>query len=47
MFTGHGVTVDRGNFVGQAEYVQRRNDRYYNIVAANGWYVMSGYRLGR
>ncbi len=40
------VSVDRGNVVAQAEYVQRRNEMYYNIVAANGWYVMGGYRFG-
>lgn len=45
-FTGVGVSVDRGNVVAQAEYVQRRNEMYYNIVAANGWYVMGGYRFG-
>jgi hypothetical protein len=46
-FTGYGVTIDHGKFIGQAEYVQRRGEYYYNLVAANGWYAMAGYRLGK
>jgi len=45
-FTGYGVTFERGAVVAQAEYVQRRTGTYYNIVAANGWYLMGGYRFG-
>jgi hypothetical protein len=45
-FTGYGVTLDRGSVIAQAEYVQRRTGTYYNIVAANGWYLMGGYRFG-
>lgn len=46
-FTGFGVTVNQGNFVGQAEYVKRRPETlYYNIAAADGWYAMGGYRFG-
>jgi hypothetical protein len=45
-FTGYGITYDEGNVVAQAEYVQRRAEFYYNLVAANGWYTMGGYRFG-
>ncbi len=45
-FTGFGVVVDHDNIVAQAEYVQRRAEFYYNIVASDGWYTMGGYRLG-
>lgn len=46
-FTGFGVTVNQGNFIGQAEYVERRPETlYYNIAAADGWYAMGGYRFG-
>lgn len=45
-FTGYGITYDKGNVIAQAEYVQRRADFYYNLVAANGWYTMGGYRFG-
>lgn len=45
-FTGYGITFDQGNVIAQAEYVQRRADYYYNLVAANGWYTMGGYRIG-
>lgn len=45
-FTGYGITFDQGNVIAQAEYVQRRADFYYNLVAANGWYTMGGYRIG-
>jgi hypothetical protein len=45
-FTGYGITYDEGNVIAQAEYVQRRAEYYYNLVAANGWYTMAGYRFG-
>jgi hypothetical protein len=45
-FTGVGATVDHDNIVAQAEYVQRRAGDYFNITAANGWYIMGGYRFG-
>ncbi len=43
-FTGVGVTVDRNNLVGQAEYVMRRSEEYGDLVDANGWYMLGGYR---
>lgn len=46
-FTGFGATVDHNNIVAQAEFVQRRAGYYYNIVSANGWYLMGGYRFGK
>jgi hypothetical protein len=46
-FTGFGVSVDHNNIVAQAEFVERRAGYYYNIVSANGWYVMGGYRFGK
>ena len=45
-FTGYGISFDQDNVIAQAEYVQRRADYYYNLVAANGWYMMGGYRFG-
>ncbi len=45
-FTGYGVTVEQGNIIAQAEYVQRRAEFYYNLVASDGWYTMGGYRFG-
>jgi Gram-negative porin len=46
-FTGFGASVDHNNIVAQAEFVERRAGYYYNIVSANGWYVMGGYRFGK
>lgn len=45
-FHGLGVSYDKGNLLAQAEYVQRRSEHYYNLVAADGWYTMGGYRFG-
>jgi len=45
-FNGIGVSYDKGNVLAQAEYVQRRSEHYYNLVAADGWYAMGGYRFG-
>ena len=45
-FTGYGITFDQDHIIAQAEYVQRRAEYYYNLVAANGWYMMGGYRFG-
>jgi len=45
-FHGIGVSYDKGNVLAQAEYVQRRSEHYYNLVAADGWYAMGGYRFG-
>jgi hypothetical protein len=45
-FHGLGVSYDKGNVLAQAEYVQRRSENYYNLVAADGWYAMGGYRFG-
>lgn len=46
-FTGFGLSMDHDNIVAQAEFVQRRGGYYYNITAANGWYLMGGYHVGK
>jgi hypothetical protein len=45
-FNGIGLSYDKGNVLAQAEYVLRRSEHYYNLVAADGWYAMGGYRFG-
>lgn len=45
-FTGIGATVDRNNVVVQAEFVTRRSATSPDLVNADSWYVMGGYRLG-
>lgn len=45
-FTGIGVSYDKDKVLAQAEWVQREADVFYNVVTANGWYAMGGYRLG-
>lgn len=45
-FTSFGMTVDNGSYIAQAEYVQRRAELFYNLAAADAWYVMGGYRFG-
>lgn len=44
-FTGFGAIVDRNNIIAQAEYVTRRSEKAPNIVDADGWYVLGGYRF--
>lgn len=43
-FTGLGVGVERGNWVGSAEYTERKSDCY--VPDTTGWHVMAGYRFG-
>lgn len=43
-FTGVGLSLDRGNWVGATEYTQRRSDCY--VPDTTGWHVMGGYRFG-
>jgi hypothetical protein len=45
-FKGLGVSYDKDKIIAQAELVERGSDNYYNTVAADGWYVMGGYRFG-
>jgi hypothetical protein len=45
-FNAFGATYDRGTLVVQAEFVQRRAKAFRPIVAADGRYVMAGYRFG-
>ncbi len=45
-FTGVGASVDRNDFVLQTEYVLRRSALVGAMIDANGWYVLSGYRIG-
>jgi hypothetical protein len=44
-FSDLGVLVDHSNIVAQAEYVMRRSESLPDLVNANGWYVLAGYRL--
>lgn len=46
IFNAFGATWDRDNLILQAEYVQRRATMLGEIVAADGHYVMAGYRFG-
>lgn len=46
-FNGFGFTVDQSNVVIQGEYVQRRSAIANNFIAADGWYVQGGYRMGK
>ncbi len=46
-FTGMGFSMDRDDVVVQAEYVQRRSSQFENLIGANGWYVLGGYRFGK
>jgi hypothetical protein len=45
-FKGIGFSYDKDKVIAQAEIVERGSDNYYNTVAADGWYVMGGYRFG-
>lgn len=44
-FTGIGVSVDRDNWVGSAEFTKRKTDSY--SVDSTGWYATVGYRFGK
>ena len=44
-FTGFGLGVDRGNFVGNLEYTRRRTESF--VADTTGWEVTAGYRLGK
>lgn len=46
-FSGVGVNIDRNRMVLQAEYVMRRSKQMFELVDANGWYVLGGYRFGK
>ncbi|PQA75942.1 porin [Rhodoferax sp. TS-BS-61-7] len=46
-FTGLGFSVDRANVVLQAEMVQRRGKYLNSVFAADGSYLMAGYRFGK
>ncbi|KPF42470.1 hypothetical protein D621_20735 [beta proteobacterium AAP51] len=43
-FGGVGVSVERGNWVGSAEYTERKTACY--VPDTSGWHVMAGYRFG-
>lgn len=44
-FTGLGVSIDRDNWVGSAEFTKRRTDSY--SVDSTGWYATVGHRFGK
>ncbi len=46
-FTGYGVTIDHGNLVAQAEFVQRRSSKSSDVINSDGWYVMGGWRFDK
>lgn len=46
-FQGVGAIVNRGNLLLQAEYVQRRSLAAPEMVNADAWYVLGGYRFGQ
>ncbi|WP_343730148.1 porin [Duganella sp.] len=46
-FTSIGGTMDWNNFVGQAEYAQRRAKEAVYLPDTNAWYTMLGYRFGK
>jgi hypothetical protein len=46
-FSGIGVTYDHSNIVAQVEYATRRSELVPQMVNANGWYVLAGYRFGK
>jgi hypothetical protein len=47
-FAAYGAIVDRDNVVAQAELVRRIGPGPLDfIVAAKGWYVLGGYRIGK
>jgi len=43
-FTGVGLSLEKGNWVGSTEYTQRKSDCY--VPDTTGWHVMAGYRFG-
>lgn len=43
-FTGVGLSLEEGNWVGSTEYTQRKTACY--VPDTTGWHVMAGYRFG-
>jgi hypothetical protein len=46
-FSGVGVLIDHNNVVAQGEFVTRRSGSFPEVVDADGWYVLGGYRFGK
>ncbi len=44
-FTGVGLAIDRGNWVGGVEYTKRKTSSY--VSSTTGWAVTGGYRVGK
>jgi hypothetical protein len=48
VFSGIGASADHHNVVAQAEFVTRRSKSGFgDIVNANGWYALTGYRFNQ
>lgn len=45
-FSGVGISMDLGDFVGMAEYTKRKTDSRY-VSDLTGWYTTIGYRVGK